>query len=226
MLNQYVEIIRLMPIEKHGFKTSRIIWKESEKNYSWLSDYNDKIFQGNKYRTITRRELLDFFSENKGTDIRLFILLVIYWGYPSGMRNKYFDEILENIKTLEKIIEEIRETPNIENFLKYYTDRIKGFGGLGLSTFSKFLYFLKSKIEGEKAVILDLRIIDVLRNSIFKDKIFEKLRYENAPKNYPFYLKNMREKASQLNNISIATEKITSEKIEMFLFIFGNILQD
>jgi hypothetical protein len=218
MLDKYSQIIQLMPIHEHGFKTKRIIWEkyEDQNEYAWLKKYNDKIFQGERERIITRGELLNFFSNNEN-DVNLFILLVIYWGYPSGMRNNYFEEIIKKMSTLNGVITEIKDSPVIENFEVFFIEKTKGMNGLGLSTFSKLLYFLNVKIEGEAALILDLRIIDILRNSIFRAKSFEKIRYENAYKKYPEYLKYMKQRANTLN--------ATSEQLEIFMFIFGGILQ-
>lgn len=217
MLNKYRTLITSLPVKEHGFLTKREIWKKYEDKYEWLKIQNDRIFGDKEERTITRGELLGFLKSNPNR-IDDFLLLTIYWGYPSGMRGNYFSDIIEteNREKTMAILDKLMRNNAIDDFQKFYTDNIAKLKGIGLSTFSKFLYFMETKVEGELSTILDMRLIDVLKTSDFKIEQFDNLKYENAHKYFVEYLKYIDEEAKKIG--------ATSGQIEMFLFIFGKIL--
>lgn len=82
------------------------------------------------------------------------------WGYPTGGRGNNIKNLLaqKQINKLEKIIIKYKnnKSVNLEEILK----DMKDIKGLGLSTLSKFLYFLEVTFNGKVCVILDKRIID------------------------------------------------------------------
>lgn len=79
---------------------------------------------------------------------------------------------------------------------------------------SKFTNFLKTTIDGNKAVILDNRIMETINKGSFIELDHLKgIRIYNAIKRYPIYLETINQLAKQM--------KLEPEQIELFLFMFG-----
>ena len=97
-------------------------------------------------------------------------------------------------------------------------EELKGINRLGLSTYSKLLYFSGVKVNGNPCLILDLRLIEVFKECMFEDfSSLADIRYANASKHYLKYLNLMQKMADELG-----TE---GEKVEEFLFLFGGSLK-
>jgi len=88
--------------------------------------------------TISRQ---DIFETN---EIREKIIKTIYWGYTAGMRGNHFVNILKHIDTIENTLLSLRQksNPTTADFYSL-TETFKNVSGLGLSTYSKLLYFFK-----------------------------------------------------------------------------------
>ncbi len=113
-------------------------------------------------------------------------------------------KVLENYKGNEITIEQLQKD-------------IKEIKGLGLSTLTKFTHFLRTTIEGNKAVILDIQIIEVISSGKFQEfETIEGISYDNAIKYYTQYLEI-------IDNLSKEME-VEQDQVEMFLFMFGRIL--
>jgi hypothetical protein len=134
------------------------------------------------------------------------------------MRGNHFNDILQNIQTLENALNEIRNipTPTTTDFNKL-ANSFAGIRGLGLSTYSKLLYFSGIKFNGHACLILDKRLIDIFSNELFDD--FAALRQiHDSPTNYYIrYIETTNQIADRLQT--------RGENIEQFLFIFGNNLR-
>lgn len=95
---------------------------------------------------------------------------------------------------------------------------IQGINGLGLSTMTKFTYFLGTKICGFESLILDRVIINTIKRSRFSD--FDQISNinENRPiDTYEDYIKLMHQISKRIN--------CRPDQLEMFLFTFGNNLK-
>ena len=128
------------------------------------------------------------------------------------MRGRHFQALFQSIDDIEKILISSRET-DIKNWGEHY--RLIGrVEGLGLSTYTKFLYFMRSTINGLPALILDLRLIEVFRKEVFREcSDLKTIRYDNAPNLYPKYL--------EMTDCIAKKYQVDSGKLEMFLFEFG-----
>lgn len=140
------------------------------------------------------------------------------WGYPTKGRGKNIDNLLSDnsLKTLIQILNSYRDKDiSIEQF-KY---DIKAISGLGLSTMSKFTNFLNTTINGHKAVILDLQIMNAINRGTFEElNPLKKITYVNAINKYEKYIYIIEELAEQ------TTAK--PEQIENFIFLFGRSISD
>jgi len=211
---RYKDLIKSIPYEELSDTTKRDTWKKFEKQNPQLRTLNNKIFTDLTSLEISRKELL---RSHDNTDV--FILKVIYWGYPNGMRGNNFKKILDkdNFSRLSKLITDIKKMNKSIDF-KDLISSFKKINGVSISTYSKFLYFLKKEIEGNRCLILDLILIDVFNRKLFEEFIeLKELRYENAERKYSTYLGLM---GSISNDI-----KVNPDQLEIFLYTFGRNLK-
>ncbi len=213
-LRDYQQLIMSLPVRQQSFTTKRDTWKKAESKVNGLSERNDKIFTNRKFIAISRE---DVFKGNAGERF----LMTLYWGYPSGMRGRNFENIANHLEIiLDALIDFINNNeagPTEEGFKKF-AKQMKVVPGLGLSTYSKLLYFFEPCIDYNPCLILDQRLIDCFANDTFSE--FTKLKginYTNAQSRYVQYLDLTKDLAD-----SIGTKP---ENIEQFLFLFGNNLK-
>lgn len=204
-LTKYRNLIAEMPVMEQAFTTKRTTW-----NGKVDEPVLDRLFDGKVARTISRNDL---FSK---CPIEDFVYLVIFWGYPRGMRGSLNDKnIFSKIEEIISIVNIPERGKFAEGNLQAILKKLSDITGLGISTISKLLYFRTHKYGDYDALILDERLMRIFNNKIFEE--FSELgnfRYDNACSKYLDYLKTMRQTALQLN--------VSPAKLEMFLFIFGN----
>lgn len=212
-IEEYRILISNLPVRHQCFKTKRTTWKKAENQVDWLKKLNDKFFGNNSTLTISRQDIFETI------DLREKIVKTIYWGYPGGMRGNHFVKILTEIDLIENEFKALKqiERPTKEDFEKM-ANRFKDISGLGLSTYSKLLYFLQISFHGNPCLILDQRLIDVFaRNTYSEFQQLSTIRYSNAEKKYLDFL-------SLTNQVSKKLET-SEEQLEQFLFIFGGNLK-
>lgn len=212
-MDSYKILISNLPVRQQSFTTKRTTWLKAENEISWLKQLNDSLFSDQQTLTISRQDIFET------VNLRETIIKTIYWGYTGGMRGNHFVNILKHIDLIENIFKNLKQTdnPKTEDFNKL-TATFKGVTGLGLSTYSKLLYFLQLTFNDNPCLILDQRIIDVFAGKTYSE--FQQLngiRYDNAEKKYLDFLR-------LTNQVSIKLET-EGENIEQFLFIFGNNLK-
>jgi len=213
-IDNYKTLISNLPVRQQSFTTKRSTWLKAENEIFWLTDLNDKLFGDQKTLHISRQDIF-----NTSNSIRLSILKTIYWGYTGGMRGNHFINILKNIPILETAFKELKNKANLTNSdFDYLTKTFKDIPGLGLSTYSKLLYFLGIKFNDNPSLILDQRLIDVFTSKIYDEfSTLGRINYNNAESKYLEYLSITDKLAHELET--------DGENIEQFLFIFGNNLK-
>ncbi|MEJ8803421.1 8-oxoguanine DNA glycosylase OGG fold protein [Pontibacter sp. H249] len=213
-LDTYQPLLQSLPVLHQSFTTKRSNWTNAEKQITWLQELNDQLFQNHPSLELSRQDL---FSHTGST--REMIVKVIYWGYPKGMRGNHFVNILMGMPILEAALDNIKVKSSPDD--SDYESLVKSFDsvpGLGMSTFSKILYFMKITFNGNPSLILDLRLIDVFKSNMFADFVeLKSIRYDNTRKHFLNYIRIMNELANKLGT--------SGECIEQFLFIFGNNLK-
>ena len=202
---EYKDFIRSFPYKKQSFLIERKNWGEITFHHL------EKIFStyGNGEMVRLNREML--FEDAKSTEE--FILKVLLWGYPTRGRGNNIEKLLEkeNLEELKIILEKYKNNNVSTEELVEDVSKIKG---LGISTVSKFLYFLNAKIDGFKALILDDQILNVInRKRILELNQLSSLKREQALKKYSKYLEKMSELSKEL--------ECEPDQIEIFLFSFG-----
>jgi hypothetical protein len=212
-LENYKILIQNLPVRQQCFVTKRTNWEKAENQIEWLKSMNDKLF-GDKQKLIISRQ--DIFET---IEIKESIIKTIYWGYPRGMRGNHFVNILKQIDLIEVTLKTLKQIvyPTKQNFNEM-TINLKKISGVGISTYSKFLYFFNIKFNDNPCQILDKRIIEVFSSDIYLElQKLNKLNYYNAEKNYLAYIELIKLTAKKLNT--------KEENIEQFLFTYGNKLK-
>lgn len=210
-IDSFDKLIKELPVDFQSFTTNRATWKKFEEVNQLVYNYNNHIFQEKKLLTISREEL---FSST--LDIATFLLKTIYWGYLAGMRGNNFKRITEQARFnhFAGVLKEIQIKSNITqaNFIEYLS-----LVPVGISTFSKLLYFMEIKIEQLPCLILDRQLIQVFNNQLFYELTpLSTISYPNAKFFYHKYLKLI---------YSISHKRYRADKLECFLYIFGNNLK-
>lgn len=213
-IENFKSLILNLPVRQQSFKTKRTTWKKAEEKIDWLTDLNDNLFENQAILNISRQDIF-----NTTSSTREFILKTIYWGYTSGMRGNHFINILKEIQTLESTFNEMKDKSNLTSSdFVYLTKAFKQIPGLGLSTYSKLLYFLGMKFNNNPCLILDQRLIDVFVSKTYSDySSLSRINYNNAESKYLDYL--------DITNKISHDLKTHGENIELFLFQFGNNLK-
>ena len=204
---EYKDFICSFPYKKQSFLIERKNWGEIISNH----DYLEKIFStyGNGKKVRLNREKLFEDAES----IEEFIFKVLLWGYPTRGRGNNIEKLLEkeHLEELKILLEKYTNNTVSTEELVGDVSKIKG---LGISTVSKFLYFLNAKIDGFKALILDDQILNVInRKRISELNQLSSLKREQALKKYSKYLEKMSEFSKEL--------ECEPDQIEIFLFSFG-----
>jgi len=213
-LERYKILISNLPVRQQSFTTKRTTWLKAENEISWLKQLNDNLFGVETTLTISRQEIFE--TKN----LREQIIKTIYWGYTGGMRGNHFVNILKHIELIENTFKNLKQTtkPTAGDFYKL-TSMFKVVPGLGLSTYSKLIYFLQLTFDDFPCLILDQRLIDVFSSKTYSDfNQLSGIRYDNAEKKYLIFIKLTNEISNKL--------KTEGENIEQFLFIFGNNLKN
>jgi hypothetical protein len=213
-IETYKTLIQSLPVGQQSFRTKRSNWKATEDAIEWLPELNNRLFQGKSELEQSRQDIL-----SEACPIRELIIKTIYWGYPQGMRGHHFKNILDAIQPLEVALEDIKKTENPgKKEFESLSDCYLKVTGLGMSTFSKILYFMDVRFNGNPSLILDQRLIDVFKSLNFSEfNGLRSIRYDNTNRHYLDYLDTMNDLATKLE-----TE---GENLEQFLFIFGKNLK-
>jgi len=214
-ISTFSNLISYLPVSKQAFWSKRDTWEKSLKTTK-LPDELENIF-GDEERVFISRDDIFNVTSNNAPNIERALFMTILWGYPAGLRSDYLPALLQYKDYLIRLLEIGYEEGGIENWDSHFSI-VKKIRGVGLSLYSKLLYFLKTKIEQHDPLILDLRIIDVLKNEVFEDfKKLSNIRYHNAPRKYIRYLEVMQSVSEKV--------KVKADNLEMFLFLFGGNLK-
>ncbi len=188
-------IIKSLPVERH------VVVVHGDKR--WQKVLNEKYLKEiRKGYIISRKKLLSHKYKNN-EDKCLDILL---WGYPRGGRGNNIKKSISEIANIAKIVSNKKLTWN--DYLK----SLKG-TGVGIATASKFAYFFNLTFEGQKALILDQQIADVLETGVWGKELSAVGPYSNWPKRYIRYLKEMNSLAGRIES--------TGDQLELALYLFG-----
>jgi hypothetical protein len=213
-LADYKGLISQMPVSAHAFTCSRENWAPYFDRRRAFGRALSEIFGRCDKITLSRSDLCNFARKR---ELDVFVVATILWGYPAGMRGTNVSDICDDFSALIQLLGEAR-AGKIDAWSMHCArlDRVRG---VGLSTYTKFLSFLATPIDGYVAIILDRRIAQVVRRQAFSELApIRKLTVQNGLSRYPEYLRWIHSTASTLN--------VPTENLEFFLFEFGGNLKD
>lgn len=212
-ISTYTELIKRLPYKQQSFKTTRETWKAFKDNLIFKPFYEKTFVDESK---IISRD--DLFGINKNNFLD-GIFSIVFWGYSKGYTrgntmNKLFPLFLDGLPVLQN------ELIAKDNFTNGDLKRIiKNVNGVGLSTLTKFLYFFNLSVENNKSLILDSRIMNVLKNKKFEElNALQYITESNKTELYPEYLRLMNEISEKYH--------YEADRLELFLYMFGNNLKN
>lgn len=210
-IEKYGDLIRLIPVKKQSTTIRRDVWK---KRFSSIDETLDEIFGSEKVVEISREEVL---SEQK---LEKKIVMVLMWGYPTGGRGNNIESILKQINDLKELLTCI-EGKNLQvDRAKEIMAEFAKITGLGISTWSKLLYFFEVSFDSLKCQIYDQKIVDSLNKKQFEEidghqfRELETKQWKQDSKYYFEYIKLVDDLAKGLNCES-------PDQIELFLFYYN-----
>jgi hypothetical protein len=212
MLREFRSTIRHMPLLQQACVSKRETWrniKDPDREFQRLIE----PFTGGEYVMISRKDLFGLGSRGPSVG---FLYATYIWGYPNGGRGR-FASVVANKARILRVLRSVQENVDAMEW-SATCNAVKGILGLGVSTFTKLLYFLRVKIAHRPALILDSKVIEVLKRKVFPELAsLAEIRYDSAMREYPQYLRTMADEAGKLD--------VRPDKLEMFLFSFGNSLK-
>ena len=160
-IKEYCDLIKQIPVYKQSAQIKKTTW-ERFSNTRWYSEELEHLIFGDQETVEISRA--DIFAEN---DARTKVLKILMWGYPTGGRGNNIDDILNKAEELIQILLPV----NGKNLTKAETNKLiekfAGIHGLGVSTWSKMLYFFRVSVDSKKCQIFDLKIVDSLNKKQF-----------------------------------------------------------
>jgi hypothetical protein len=86
------------------------------------------------------------------------------------MRGNHFVNIIQNLQIIENAFNELKNKSNPTTFdFNDLSSKLKRIPGLGLSTYSKILYFFSINFNDNPCLIMDQRIIDIFKSCFYSD---------------------------------------------------------
>lgn len=211
-LSSYTELIINLPYLDQSFETTKDVWsREAYASSKLFNSFYQLTFQ-QETKTLSRNDLFNVAEGN----IHNALLSIILWGYPRNMRGNNFEKVLQHLENNDIPLYHNAEFAAADFFKLASTTFNRT--GIGLSTLTKFLYFLRATINGYKCLILDSRIIEVLQSGLYQELTSLKtINESNKVKRYPQYLELMAETADKYGYLV--------DQLELFLFMFGRNLK-
>lgn len=212
-LADYSNLIKHLPYKEQSFETSKETWS-SFKNEELFAKTYARTFNESTIK-LSRNDLFTCCNQRK--EDALF--LIVFWGYPLGYTRP--NTMMSLFPKFLKTIPELNSHLNLQGNINYndFKTIINSLSGIGLSTLTKFLYFFQMTVNGERAIILDNRIMKVLNKSDGFEElaILKGINDSNKCSKYLLYLELMNKHAKKYG--------YKVDQLELFLFMFGNNLK-
>lgn len=202
-IKQYEGLIKMLPVYKQSARVRKNVWERF--SYSDQERIEKEIFGTNAEVEISREEVLN------EKDPKKKIVMTLMWGYPTGGRGLNIENTLDN---LEEIKEWLSRVSN-KNLKKAEADNlIENFSntrGLGISTWSKLLYFFDVEIDSMKCQIYDSKIKESLNKQQFSE--LGSRIWKQDVEHYYRYIELVNELAKRMC--------VLPDQVELFLFSFN-----
>lgn len=144
-------------------------------------------------------------------DIAKKIVMVLMWGYPTGGRGSNIESILKRIDVLIPLLSSVNERNLTKAKASNLIKEFSSIRGLGISTWSKLLYFFNAEVDSRKCQIYDLKIVDSLNK-----KQFDELGTQEWKQNIIHYYQYI-----ELVDSFATSMGALPEQVELFLFYYN-----
>ena len=129
-----------MPVLRQAFSSKRATCAPFEEHAA-ISAPLTALFDRFGKNDMVFLSRADLFDLARSDDLSPFILGTIIWGYSRGMRGNHFRDLLEHFNELLGLLAAARSA-NITDWAAHFRET-KPIRGIGLSTYTKFLHFLR-----------------------------------------------------------------------------------
>lgn len=202
-ITTYTNLIKNIPALKQSTKIKKEVWNRFD--YNNKSKIENDIF-GTKAEVEISRE--DIFYE-KDTENK--IVMTLMWGYPTGGRGSNITNLLKNLDKLKTTLDKIKNKNLSNQDFNVLIQEFNKIHGLGMSTWSKFLYFFNVKIDSIRCQIFDIKIVESLNKKQFSELIGN--TWKQNITDYCRYIKLANDLAVKINS--------SPEQVELFMFYFN-----
>lgn len=199
----YSELIKSTPVHNQSARIKRKVWERI--CYQDKKRIEGAIFGDKEEVELSRADVL---SEN---DTAKKIVMVLMWGYPTGGRGSNIEDILNKMDDLSSSLSRLDKKNLTKAEANSLIKGFKGIRGLGISTWSKFLYFFGVSIDSRKCQIYDLKIVDSLNKKQFSELGTQ--RWKQDVDHYYQYIELVDDLAKQMC--------VLPEQVELFLFYYN-----
>ena len=138
--------------------------------------------------------------------------MTLMWGYPTGGRGSNIENILKQLDNLSKLLSGVNKKNLKKEESNILIKKFQGIPGLGISTWSKLLYFFMVQIESMKCQIYDLKIVESLNKKQFSE-LGAQIWRQDVDHYYQY--------VELVNNLAKCM-CVCPEQVELFLFYFNH----
>lgn len=200
---EYSGLIKSIPVYNQSAKINKKVWNELLCNEE---DIKIELLGGENDFELSREEVLSEDDKEKR------IVMALMWGYPTGGRGKNIKDTLTEIDKLKQLLSEAQDLDLTKEQADNLIEQIDSIHGLGMSTWSKLLYFFNVSIESRRCQIYDLKIVDSLNRQQFCE--LETQEWKHSRNHYYQYIELVDDLAMRMC--------VSPEQVELFLFYFNH----
>lgn len=197
----YSNLIAILPVNNQSSIIKKDVWEK----FSYNEDIKAAIFGNEQKIEISRADIHSECNTIKK------IVMTLMWGYPTGGRGRNIENTLEKIDELNKLLSQENGKNIAKNKANDLIAKLANFQGLGISTWSKLLYFFNLSVNSKKCQIYDLKIVDSLNKKQFRELGTQ--QWKQNINHYYQYIELMDSLASRM--------KVLPEQVELFLFYYN-----
>ena len=198
----YRDLINRIPVNNQSAMIKKDVWER----FSYNEEIKKAIF-GRAERVEISRE--DIHSEG---NIEKRIIMTLMWGYPMGGHGRNIEYVIEKIDELKKILSSVNGQDLPKDKASEIIAEISKFRGLGISTWSKLLYFFNASVESKNCQIYDLKIVDSLNKKQFSELGIQQQWKQNIVQYYQYI---------ELLDSLAKSMGVLPEQVEVFLFYYN-----
>ncbi len=200
---EYSGLIKSIPAYNQSTKINKKVWNELLCNEE---DIKKELLGGESDFELSREDVLSKDDKEKR------IVMALMWGYPTGGRGKNIKDTLTEIDKLKQLLSEAKDQDLTKEQADNLIEQIDSIHGLGMSTWSKLLYFFNVSIESRRCQIYDKKIVDSLNRKQFSELGTQ--IWKQDIEQYYEYIELVDDLAMHMC--------VSPEQVELFLFYFNH----